>query len=722
MIPYFDEGSYRQKDFHVWDNELDTTDKQSSKQWRDQSDPLRDFYFMSEDETTDFLGKLGGGDTVTKYADDRDHAFTAEEQDAIKAAQASAFDMMQVHDDVSWGETWDTYGTDEQKEYYGKYGQYVRTLQDMRSGMELWQDYLTSEPGNIYTTHMDENEASGSRALRRIINDSGFLGYDGELKGQMDRPQGSTAAEMQLNALDRDTTGSAFGKTYAMPEGDWLVEERRKAMGVLYESQQRAGNRMKFGKLYGDVSKIPKDVDIGWLTAYDKDDVNALPGSYRGSRADQAAYDRYQHSKGSIQKYAWRLYTDGTWEVGDVTSDAGLRDALRQIEASGDSSLFGTSDYRNSDQRDYLANKAYVRYLNNKLDQMGLREQPAKDTNLPGRSQSDLQLGVKAFGLDPTYSYADDYAKWGWSTKPFRSNSSRKNMAKYPEDQWSDTWRDHDTQSEGFQLSTEDLAKAQVMPDWMRQLNDYVIGGKPTPDQIAGRYKDVASYNQAVDIITQRDPTYYAPADEAPEVPEEVWDVNGEGIADGVLVFDVVQGIFVPPNMKTPGLVYDGDNSYIYDTGPIQQIKPKKAPEPLGPSGVPDPPEQPPESDYPELAGFGGGWGSEPGDHYDFYDEPEIEEPEVVEEEPKVEQIEPEVAQPIEQVAVQPEPLPEPEPVKKQTVPDQEPTAGSHVHEEAFDDDEQPPLPDYMQHQHRDREFQHSSAPMHLPPVHTKVI
>ena len=117
MIPYFDEGSYRQKDFHVWDNELDTTDKQSSKQWRDQSDPLRDFYFMSEDETTDFLGKLGGGDTVTKYADDRDHAFTAEEQDAIKAAQASAFDMMQVHDDVSWGETWDTYGTDEQKEY-----------------------------------------------------------------------------------------------------------------------------------------------------------------------------------------------------------------------------------------------------------------------------------------------------------------------------------------------------------------------------------------------------------------------------------------------------------------------------------------------------------------------------------------------------------------------------------------------------------------------------
>jgi len=166
---------------------------------------------LNEDETTDFLSKLGGGDTASQYADDHDHTFTQEEQDAIRASQTSAFDMMQVHDDVSWGETWDTYGTDEQKEHYGSYGQYVRTLQDMRSGMELWQDYLTSEPGNIYTTHQDEDQYSGARALRRVINDSGWLGYRGEIKGQMDRPQGTTAEEMQLNSLDSGKTTRETG-------------------------------------------------------------------------------------------------------------------------------------------------------------------------------------------------------------------------------------------------------------------------------------------------------------------------------------------------------------------------------------------------------------------------------------------------------------------------------------------------------------------------------
>ena len=141
----------------------------------------------------------------------------------------------------------------------------------------------------------------------------------------MHRPKGSTAAEMQENALD------ATSKT---DEGDWLLKERFKAKGVLFESQKRAGLSMHYDKRYSDVSGVPAENTPDWLRT---------------------------GSKGGLDSYAWRLYTDGTWEIGDVTTDAGLKDALRQIEAAGDSSLVGTSDYRSANQRDYLANKAYVR-------------------------------------------------------------------------------------------------------------------------------------------------------------------------------------------------------------------------------------------------------------------------------------------------------------------------------------------------------------------------
>ena len=107
----------------------------------------------------------------------------AQEQEAIQAAQKSAFDMMKPHDDVSWSDTWAQYGDDGQKAHYAQYDQYTRTLQDVRSGLELWQDYLTSEPGNIYTTHADEDQYSGARAFRRVINDSGYLGYQGAGEG-----------------------------------------------------------------------------------------------------------------------------------------------------------------------------------------------------------------------------------------------------------------------------------------------------------------------------------------------------------------------------------------------------------------------------------------------------------------------------------------------------------------------------------------------------------
>ena len=79
--------------------------------------------------------------------------------------------------------------------------------------------------------------------------------------------------------------------------------------------------------------------------------------------------------------------------------------------------------------------------------------------------------------------------------------------------------------------------------------------------------------------------------------------------------------------------------------------------------------------------------------------------------EPEIVPIEPDIVHTIDPVEVTP-----------QKIPDDHPAAGAHVHEEAPDVVDQPPLPMYMQHQHRDRVFQHSSAPMHLPPTHVKVI
>jgi hypothetical protein len=58
---------------------------------------------------------------------------------------------------------------------------------------------------------------------------------------------------------------------------------------------------------------------------------------------------------------------------------------------------------------------------------------------------------------------------------------------------------------------------------------------------------------------------------------------------------------------------------------------------------------------------------------------------------------------------------------KVQKIPDASPEAGAHVHEEAYHDHPGPALPSYMLQQHEDRHFQHSSAPMHLPPAHTHI-
>jgi len=708
MIPYFDEGAYRQKDFHVWDNEVDNTNEQSGKAWRDQADPLRDFYFLDEDQTNTFLSNLGGGDTVSKYVDDREHVFTAEEQTAIKASQKSAFDMMQVHDDLNWSDTWEKYGTEEQKEHYAKYNQYVDTVQDIGRGLELWQDYLTSEPGSIYTTRQDENQYSGAKAFRRAVNDMGYLGYEGELKGQMHRPTGSTLSEMQASARAGGEGYKMFekaGDPKYTDEGKWLANEWFKAMGILYESQKRAGTSMHFDKTFANADNL-KEGAPGWMKSTTDPDY--------------------------LQQNAWRLYTDGSWEIGDTSTDEAFAEALRHIEASSDSGLIGTSDYRSADQRDYLANKAYVRYLNFKLDALGLGE-AKHEIWKEGRSKESARQALTAmqqghstdvFGFDPEYSYADDFAKWGYKTKPTSLYMDGAKQA-------------IDTMDPDFAIADADKHWFTDEPQWLREFKQYYTTDLD-PDQVAGRYTSRDDFDRAMAHVAQEDPPEQPEPTEAP-VP---WDVWGEGVPEGELPWDVAQGTYVDPAHKTPGSVYNPDtNQFEHENHPHPAVEPHKE------AALPDIPEHESAamftSDYAwnPVAGtdFPDGffWDgtnqeviAEDGERFKLGDpkmwdaywkvEMPFEEDEHLTD--KLASFDWKAPDPVE---ILPEPE-KPDPVKIdvpiQKIPDASPEAGAHVHEEAVHEHPGSALPTYMQQQHEDREFQHSSAPMHLPPAHTKVI
>ena len=74
-IPYFEEGTYGKKNFHVWDSEVDDPEHEGGKDYQRRADPLRDFYYLSEDETLDYLHNVMGGDSVSR---DRDHEYTPE--------------------------------------------------------------------------------------------------------------------------------------------------------------------------------------------------------------------------------------------------------------------------------------------------------------------------------------------------------------------------------------------------------------------------------------------------------------------------------------------------------------------------------------------------------------------------------------------------------------------------------------------------------------------
>ena len=365
----------------------------------------------------------------------------------------------------------------------------------------------------------------------------------------------------------------------------------------------------------------------------------------------------------------------------------------------------GTHDYRSADQRDYLANKAYVRYLDNKIDQMGLSGMShfsAGDWTVPEQVRAMAQ-GPMEFGLPPEYSYADDFAKWGYNVKPVRDKYQNDAIKKYGIE-GNPLWRDYRSQDPDFKLSEEDLRKAQQVPEWLQQVNEYVIKDGVSPDQIAGHYASAADYQKALGIISERDPVYWDADEALPAVVEQPeqqpeqqpWDPWADGVPLNELPYDTIQKKYVQPKDKTPGLVYD-QQSGTYVVPNHAAVQPEK-----------------PKADVPEATVHGGDddtyaddfWGNQ-NTWNDFEADPE---PYTVEEMREMGFSEKmiadllqlrndtpaEVPVPAEDEApaevppaeVPPAPAPaivhtlDPVETKPITVPDADPTAGAHVHEE----------------------------------------
>ena len=135
----------------------------------------------------------------------------------------------------------------------------------------------------------------------------------------------------------------------------WLTDEFFRQKDLLYKAQKAAGLSKDFDKIFG--AKMPPEDAPWWF--------RDASGEYTHTEGTYAGGDR------TLENSAWALYQDNAWEFGALDSTAQLQDALAKIEASGSAEWYGTDHYRNDDQRTYLAQKAYTRYLFSKINQLG---------------------------------------------------------------------------------------------------------------------------------------------------------------------------------------------------------------------------------------------------------------------------------------------------------------------------------------------------------------
>ena len=389
-----------------------------------------------------------------------------------------------------------------------------------------------------------------------------------------------------------------------------------------------------------------------------------------------------------------------------------------------------------------------MRYLDSKLDQMGIADGWATIPNFMATEFNDVNgtertLGEVGAGFDPAYSYADDYEKYGWHTKPTRDRFSMEHLAEYggtiPES-WGDPywWVDHQTMDPDYEVPADLLSRWKEKPDWLQDAEENLFkDGVLPPDMVAGRYDTVDEYLQALHSISEEEHDAWVAPDETDPwyVPPTAWDPEGL-VPDGVYPYDEAQGVYVKPGDQTPGAVYD-PVTHWYKVPPepdvVEVSDPDAGPAAFGPeddavhddtdffdavgeaetweqsAGVEGPQ---PGIDYPLGAGWiydpETGMVEDPTNHYWFLDEAAQ----------MFAQFDHLAAEAAAAAAAKDEADAAAEDDRRtdaetdtQVVPDEEHTAGQHVH----DDPELIEVPEYMMHAHEDLIFQHTRAPAHIP-------
>jgi hypothetical protein len=542
-IPYFEKGTYRMKNFHVMDSEVDDTSREGGEDYQKRVDPLRDFYYLSEEETLAYLHGVSGGDAAAGTHTGSE--FTDEDQASIKKAQTDAFGGFGVKNDVGWNDYWNSHSHEEAQEYT-KRGAYVDQLQDIRKSLEFMQGYRYSEPGSLESEDFGMNEYEGSRQFRQTVNENNYLG-----NAIWNRERGD-ATKVDLSGRggvgttsrgsgDRDNTyvikdlsGRLEGDTAEeiakagatsfqnSKEMRWLTDEFYRQRDLLYKTQKAAGTSMGFKDKYGHAHP---DYKPSWYTGKEGEFTDSA-STYEAFQDDPKAFQNLQNS-------AWSLYQDGTWDFGDLDTTDQLHAAIEKIEASGEGEHRGTEHYRNEDQRSYLAQKAYCRYLFSKVNQLG-----GMDYMREFGGKRDTAFGNTEFRNQDEERYGGDYSIMGglgWSLDPMYSEIDDKDLLNGSYGIKNINHRD--------EYVAEDTALYGQDGDNLRQLVEAgVIGqGKDSPDYVAGRFESVAQFN----------------------------DVIGTG---SDLPWDEVQGTFVPWGKQTKDSVYDPDKDTF--TAPAGWVDP----------------------------------------------------------------------------------------------------------------------------------------------------
>ena len=585
-MPYFEPGQYKLKNFHVSDSETDNTETGKAEagiEWQRRVDPLRDFYYLSEKETIDYLTGVAGGEAALNT--EHGHEWTQEEKDSIQQAQKDAFSSFMPKDDEGWTDYW-TRTSPKEAAVYNLRGEYVDQLQDIRKSLEFLHSYRYSDEGSLSATDFGMDEFEGSRKFRKTVNENNYLGLSKGGAGQNEddlyfrdlsgRLEGVNAAELAESGKTR------FQNSKEMRH---LTDMFIDAKDLLYKTQKAAGTKMGF------IEKYSKAATPDYHPVYYTDPENAY---YHGSLTKRMTgegnlyYSFQPNAYRGLEKNAWALYQDGTWELGKLNTAEDLRAAIAKIDASGHSEWVGTQHYRNSDQRAYLAQKAYTRYLFGKINHLGgydytfggskhgttvkrttvwsPYEYRDQDSRRPGSVAAydenadinDLKF-VNRWALDPMYSEIDDHNSY---IRTFGTGGIIHRDGH--EDRWDDT-----------QLGQQD-------DNYLNLVQAGVIdAGENNPDYIAGNFSSLEEFN----LATGGDDI------------DEPWD---EGTRQNV-----------PWGYQTPGSTYNPETD-TFDM-PDDWIDPN--------------PYVPPEDPAFEASGddafsqFLGGWH---GEHTDDWDEPPV--------------------------------------------------------------------------------------------------